>query len=171
MVKVIWHKAASLPQTDGSVVFACWRQCALMGGHIGATWRIQLNLCFLWPTQVDNQMANRFVLPFLHSSWHSVVGHALSPNNCPFAWVCGPHLIHASLGPAEFITQMSSRSIQSFLHSPQQSVAMLYNGLPLPPQNCPFCGGCGPHLIVPGVHPSPQPKRHLNRFGRFCRAH
>ena len=23
-------------------------------GHIGATWRIRLNLCFLWPTQVHN---------------------------------------------------------------------------------------------------------------------
>jgi len=74
-------------------------------------------------------------------------GMPFTPNNCPFAWVSGPHLIHASLGPAESITQMSSGSIQSFLHSPQQSVAILYNGLPLPPQNCLFCGGCGPHLI------------------------
>jgi len=35
---------------DGSIVFARWRQCALLCGHIGATWRIRLNLCFLWPT-------------------------------------------------------------------------------------------------------------------------
>ena len=27
VVKVIWHKAASPPQMDGSVVFARWRQC------------------------------------------------------------------------------------------------------------------------------------------------
>jgi len=26
-----------------SIVFATWRQCAFMGGHIGATWRILLN--------------------------------------------------------------------------------------------------------------------------------
>ena len=26
-----------------SIVFARWRQCALMGGHIAATWRIRLN--------------------------------------------------------------------------------------------------------------------------------
>jgi len=26
---VIWHKAASPPQTDGSIVFARWRQCTL----------------------------------------------------------------------------------------------------------------------------------------------
>jgi len=27
VVKVIWHKSASLPHMDGSVVFAKWRQC------------------------------------------------------------------------------------------------------------------------------------------------
>ena len=34
-------------------------------------------------------------------------------------------------------------------------------------------GRSGPHLIymVPWVHPSPQPKRHVDRFSRFCRAH
>jgi len=26
-----------------SIVFVRWRQCTLMGGHIGATWRIWLN--------------------------------------------------------------------------------------------------------------------------------
>ena len=28
VIKVIWHKAASPPHTNGSVVFARWRQCA-----------------------------------------------------------------------------------------------------------------------------------------------
>jgi len=35
-------------------------------------------------------------------------------------------------------------------------------------------GGCGPHLIHgsrDGTHPSPQPKRHLDRFSRFCRTY
>jgi len=54
MVKVIWHKTSSPPQTDGSVVFARWRQCAHMGGPIGATWWIRLNLCFLQHTQVHS---------------------------------------------------------------------------------------------------------------------
>jgi len=26
-----------------SIIFARWRQCAHMGGHIGTTWRLQLN--------------------------------------------------------------------------------------------------------------------------------
>jgi len=53
VVKVIWHKTVS-PQTDGSVVFARWHQCALSCGHISATWRIRLNLCFLRPTRFHN---------------------------------------------------------------------------------------------------------------------
>jgi len=33
-----WAKGST-----SSIVFARWRQCAYMGGHIGATWRIRLN--------------------------------------------------------------------------------------------------------------------------------
>jgi len=40
VVKVIRYKAASLQQTDVSIVFGRWRQCAFVGGHIGANWRI-----------------------------------------------------------------------------------------------------------------------------------
>jgi len=54
VVKVIWNKTASPPQTDGSIVFARRRQRALPCGHIGATWWIRLNLCFLRPTRVLN---------------------------------------------------------------------------------------------------------------------
>jgi len=54
VVKVIWHKTALLPQTNGSIVSARWRQCAFPCGHIGAAWRIRLNLCFLRPTRVHN---------------------------------------------------------------------------------------------------------------------
>ena len=54
MVKVIRHKTALPQQTDGSVVFARWHQCALPCGHIGATWQIWLNLCFIRLTRVNN---------------------------------------------------------------------------------------------------------------------
>jgi len=32
---------------------------------------------------------------------------------------------------------------------------------------------CAPHLrrLLPRAHPTPYPKRHLNRFRRFCTAH
>jgi len=39
---------------DNSIVFARWSQCALPWGHNGATWRIGLNLCFLWNTRAHN---------------------------------------------------------------------------------------------------------------------
>jgi len=54
VVKVIWHKAASPPHTDSSIVFARWSQCAIPRRHIGATWQIRLNLSFLRPTRVHN---------------------------------------------------------------------------------------------------------------------
>jgi len=38
--------------------------------------------------------------------------------------------------------------------------------------NCPFAWGSGPHLIHASLaHPSPQSKRHLDRFSRFCKVH
>ena len=39
------------------------------------------------------------------------------------------------LGPPESITQMVSQSVQLFLHRSWHSVAMIYNGLPIPPWN------------------------------------
>ena len=91
VVKVIWYKAASPPQTDGSIVFARWRQCALPCGHIGATWRIRLNLSFLRP-KYTTQTSNRTVQPFLHSSRQKVLilynGLPFSPK-CPFPWGSG----------------------------------------------------------------------------------
>jgi len=41
------------------------------------------------------------------------------------------------------------------------------------PQKCPFlCGIWAPiYHVVPLAHPSPQPKRHLDWFSRFCMAH
>jgi len=32
--------------STNSMVFDRWRQCAFMGGHIGTTWRLRLNLLF-----------------------------------------------------------------------------------------------------------------------------
>ena len=54
VAKVIWHKTALPPQTVDSIVFTRWHQYAFPCGLTGATWWIQLNLCFLRPTQVHN---------------------------------------------------------------------------------------------------------------------
>jgi len=55
VVKVIWHKTASPPQTDGSLVFSRWHQCALLSGDIGWT-------CASFdPLESTTQTANRSI--------------------------------------------------------------------------------------------------------------
>jgi len=76
--------------------------------------------------------------------------------NCPFARDdLDPHLIRGSLGPWESITQTSSRSFQPF--------------------NCAFAWDDldrrSPHAKVPLAHPTPNPKRYLDRYSRFSTAH
>ena len=84
---------------------------------------------------------------------------------------CAPHLIRASLGPSESSTQVASWSAQLFLHK-WQSIPILYNGQPFPPQNCPSSRGSGPPSnTILWAHPSPQPKLHLDQFSHFCGAH
>ena len=64
VVKVIWQKTASPPQTVGSVVFARWRQCALPCEHIGSTWQIRLNFASFGPPESTTQTAIRSVQLF-----------------------------------------------------------------------------------------------------------
>jgi len=143
VVKIIWHKAASAPQTDNSVVFAGCRQCVLPWGHTGATWWIWLNLCSLQPTRVHNP--NSKSMKFSH--FCTAKCHWACPGmSClliiaPSHEGCGPHLIHATLGPSQSITQTASRSVQPFLHSSWHSLAILYNGPPFLPYNYPFPWG------------------------------
>jgi len=80
----------------------------------------------------------------------------------------GLHLIHASLGPPESVTQTASRSVQPFLLSSRQSVVEHVGACPSP-QNCPFPWGTCIHLTRGSlVHQNRRPKRHLDRFSRFC---
>ena len=65
VVKVIWHKTASPPQMDGSIVFARWHQmCAPMWAH----WHHLPPDCTcasFGPPESTTQTVNRSVLPFL----------------------------------------------------------------------------------------------------------
>jgi len=176
MAKVIWHKAASLPQMDGSIIFARFHPrdpCALPWGHIGATWQIWLNCASFSPPKSTTQTANQSVQPFLHSSWQIVVGHARacpSPNNCGGS---GPHVIHASLGPPESITQMAAPSVQPFLHRWAHSAPIRYNGSPLPPQNYPFPWGMWTpsNILFLGQTPVFNPNGTLIGWAIFYKAH
>jgi len=49
------------------MLFDRWRQRVLPQGHIGATWRIRLNLCILRTMRVHNRNGKWIDLPFLHS--------------------------------------------------------------------------------------------------------
>jgi len=127
--QVIWHKAASLPQTHNPITYARLRQCAPHVTHASFS-----------PPESTIQTASRSVQPFLHSSWQSIwacPGMSFPLKIAPSHGDLDPHLILISLGPPESITQTASRSVQPFLHSSRQTVHILYNGRPFP-KNCPF---------------------------------
>jgi len=142
VVKVIWHKTASPPQTHGSIVFARWRQCAHRGGHIGATWRIRLNLCFLQHTWVHSPNGKRSVQLFLHSSRQKVLilynGGQFPPKL--------PLLVGGDGTPIYFMISWGRPSPQSKLHHNRFSYfrtgdcrVSLYFTMGAPfPENCPF---------------------------------
>jgi len=97
---------------DGSVVFTRLRQCSLPCGHIGATWRIRLNLCFLWPTRVHNQN-NKSISSAISAQLTAESPYALQcatsfPQNCP--------LIMGDLDPIKFMILWASSSPQSTQH-------------------------------------------------------
>ena len=103
---------------DGSIIFTTWRQCALPWRHIGATWRIWLNLGLAHPSSQPKWQIERFShFCTAHGRVSSgIPGHVLSPNNCPFArgnWATpsntcflGPTWVHnpngISIGSAVF---------------------------------------------------------------------
>jgi len=89
VVKVILHKTALSPQTDGSIVFTRWCQCAFPCGQTGATWRMRLNFCFLLPTRVHNlngKSTRSAVLAQLTAESPYTYNGLFFPQNCPFRW-------------------------------------------------------------------------------------
>jgi len=73
--------------------------------HRSCTWMVQWYSLggasmhpILGPPESTTQTASRSVWPFLYSSQRSVIGHVLSPKNCPLAWGnLDTHLIHGFL--------------------------------------------------------------------------
>jgi len=122
-------------------------------------------------TKSTTQTAFRLVQPFLHSSWQSVIGHVLSPKNCPShgairtpssTWLLGPTCTHP---------QMASRLVQPCFCTAHHRVSLYF----IIGRHFPLKIAHSHHRIwtpmVPWVHPTPQLKWHLDRFNRFCRAH
>jgi len=107
------------------------RQCTV--GHIGAIWRIRLNLCTLVPLantielmllsvhpsaqpkrQIDH--FSRFCTDDRRVSLYCTMGHPFPSSKLPLAMGdFDPRLIHGSLSPHKSSTQMSCRLVQPFL--------------------------------------------------------
>jgi len=154
---------------DGSVVFAMWRQCALPWWHIGATWWIQSNLCFIWPTGVNNPNSKSIgsaIFAQLAADCRYTLQRA-----APFPLKIT--LSHRGSGPPSntwFLVHIRARnpngiSVSRFC-TDDRGVSLYFTmGHPLPPQNCPFPWGSGLHLIHGSLGPpKSQPKRHLEPF-------
>jgi len=92
---------------DDSAVFARCQQCDRihLNQHIGRTGSAVPSAAkSLWVYRPPDIAGNM--------SWAG----ALTPSKLPLrAWESGPHLIHASVGPPDSVSQTASRSVQPFL--------------------------------------------------------
>jgi len=86
-----------------------------------------------------------------------------------------PHLypIHGSLDQPESYQKWHLGQVSHL--SPADHILSLYFAMDqdMSPQNCPFPWGIQAFTLymVPVAHPSPQHKRHLDQYSRFCRIH
>jgi len=129
------------------------------------------NTWFLGSTKTASQL----VQLFLHSLWQKI---PILYNGCSFPTKLPlpmggttPHLIQF-LEPIQ-AHNLNSTSTGSAVFA-QMTVKCPYTSqwaTPSPLKIAPSNGGCGPHLINGSlVQPSRQPKHHLDRFSRYCRA-
>ena len=103
MVKVICHKAASRPHTDGSVVFARFRQCTPQLVHSNRQQRSEALIHFEY---IDRQICP--VMTWAGPFW---------PRKLPFHALGSelPHLIHGSFVQPESTSQTASWPVQPLL--------------------------------------------------------
>jgi len=99
--------------------------------------RAPCNTRLLGPTRVHNpyviSIGSAVFAQFMSQCRQACWG-MLFPQNCPFPWGHGPHIICGSLGPPDSASQMASVSVQPFLHSSQQKFPILYSGRPFSPK-------------------------------------
>jgi len=97
------------------------------------------------------------------------------PPNCSFSWGdLDPHLIRDSLSESEPAHNPNGITISSAVFAQvTQNVPILDNGPPFTLKIVPSHAEIGTPIstMVPWAQPNTQPKRHLNRFSRFFRAH
>jgi len=92
VVKVIWHKTASPPQTDGSILFARWRPCAFPCGH---TWRHLANTIELVLPLINlSSQSKRQIDPFSRSA----TGTAHDRKSIYLQWAALPPKLPLAMG-------------------------------------------------------------------------
>jgi len=185
VVKVIWHKAASPPHVDGSVVFARWRQFSpyIYRKPKAVSWqrpsrnRLRRHR-IAWPQKPTPRIKQRV------ASYHTT---KVIANNASYGKLCPKIGCHGNVPQHRWapsytwflvpiwIQNLNSISIglAVFTQMTAECVYILQWDAHSPPKNYPFpWGDLDLHLIHGSrAHPSPQPKRHLHRCSRFCRAH
>jgi len=159
---------------DGSILFARWRQSALPRGHIGATWWIRLNLCFSWLTQVHNpngkSIGSAIFAQLMEECHRACSGMSFPLIIASSHGGSGPHLVYASLGPPESITQKASWSVRPFLHSSRQNVVGHGGACPSPSKLSLPMGICA-HVTCGSLGPPDSVSKMASHSGRFCTAH
>jgi len=134
---------------------------------------------FFGPPESATHTANRSVEPFLHSSRQSIVGDIGATGWIRLnLWILAPpgeydwtRALSGSAGLTR-VYNPDGKSIGSAVFAQltaESPYALKWAPIP-PPKNCPFpCGDLHLHLTHCSLaHPSPQPKRHLDRFSLFC---
>jgi len=108
--------------------------------HIGATWQIQLNFCFLWTIGVLNPNGISIGSASLCTAHGRMSSGTLAPPG-EYDWNCAQwchlantiELLLLSAHPSPQ-TQTANRPVQPLLHSSQQKVPILCSGRPFSPK-------------------------------------
>ena len=103
----------SSPQTEGSIAL-----CPHGRAHIGSTWRIRLNLCFLQHTRVHSpngkSICSAVSVQLTAESPYTLQWDApFSLKIVPSHGGSGPHIIHGSVGPPTRVLNPNAISIGS----------------------------------------------------------
>jgi len=162
---------------DGSVVFATLCQCAFPLGHVGATWQIRLNFCFLWPTWVHNPndkwIGSAGFAQLTAESPNTLQRAPLSPKIAPsHGGGSGPHL---TCDPWAHLSPQSKRRLYQFSRfcTDDRRVSLYFTmGWPFPSKIAPLMGHLDSHPIHGSLSPpESSTKWHLDLFSHFCKAH
>ena len=127
--------------------------------HIGATWQIRLNLCFLWPTRVHNpngkSIGSAVSAQLTTESPYTLQWATLSPKIAPSNGVGSGPLSNPWFLEPDRANNPNGITIGSAVFAQVTAVSLYFTmGPPISPQIAPSHGGSGPHLTHNSLGPS-----------------